>query len=171
MSIAETVVRDFQFETDFSRKVLAAVPEDKLDWRPHEKSMTLGQLAGHVAEAPSWIDGMEADSFDMAEAGGEEGEYVPFVPADGAGLMEAFEKNAAHFVEFFDGREDDFMSATWTMSVGGHEVLSMPRDAAIRSILIHHVSHHRGQLTVYLRMLGVPVPQTYGPTADEPGGF
>lgn len=171
MSIAESVVRDFNHEADFSRRLLEAVPEDKLDWQPHEKSMTLGALAGHVAEAPSWINAMGTDSFDMADAGGDDGDYVPFVPSDRAALMSALEENAKGFAEFLDGRDDDFMSSTWTMSAGGKEMLSMPRDAAIRSILIHHISHHRGQLTVYLRLLGVEVPPTYGPTADTPDMF
>jgi uncharacterized damage-inducible protein DinB len=167
MSIAEGVVRDFNLETEFSRRLLEAVPADKLDWQPHEESMTLGQLAGHVAEAPSWVFAMGELSFDMADAG-DGGEYVPFVPSNSGELMSTFEENAKGFGGFLAERDDEFMNETWTMSAGGKEILSLPRDAAIRSILIHHISHHRGQLTVYLRMLGVAVPPTYGPTADHP---
>ncbi len=168
MTIAEAIIRDFQGESAFSRSVLEVVPEDKYDWKPHEKSMSLGQLAGHIAEGPSWITSMGTDSFDFAELGDE---YVPFVPADATELLEAQATNAKAFVEFLSGRDDDFMSAIWTMSAGGQEILSMPRDAVIRSIMIHHMSHHRGQLTVYLRLLGVEVPRTYGPTADFPDSW
>lgn len=167
MSIAELIVRDFELEAAHSKNVLEAVPEDRFDWKPHEKSMTLGQLAGHIAEAPSWVESMGTDSFDMADAGGD-GEYAPFVPASSQELLETQTANAAAFVRFLDGRDDDFMSANWTMMVGGETVVSMPRDGAIRAMLIQHICHHRGQLTVYLRMLGVSVPQTYGPTADFP---
>ena len=167
MTIAEAIIRDFQMESSHSRTVLEAVPEESYDWKPHEKSMTLAQLAGHIAEAPSWIEAMGTDSFDFSDMG----DYVPFVPANREALLEAHATNAAGFVGFLGGRDDDFMSADWSMSAGGEEIMSSPRDAAIRSILIHHVSHHRGQLTVYLRMLGVEVPRTYGPTADHPDNW
>lgn len=169
MSIAESIVRDFNNEAEHSRTLLTAVPGDKLDWQPHEKSMTLGALAGHVAEAPSWVNAMGEDHFDMADADG--GDYKPFVPSGAEELLDALEENVKGFGEFLNGRDDAFMTSTWTMSSGGKQILSMPRDAAIRAILIHHISHHRGQLTVYLRLLGVAVPPTYGPTADSPGGF
>ena len=164
MSIAQAILRDFDYEADLSRRLLAAVPEGDLDWQPHEKSMTLGSLAGRVAEAPTWMESMGTDAFDPEDGAG--GEYTPFVPADAAELSRTLEENLERFRSFLDGRDDEFMTATWTMSSGGEEILSMPRDAAIRSILLHHVSHHRGQLTVYLRLLGVKVPPTYGPTAD-----
>ena len=165
MSIAEAVVRDFNSESEHSKNLLGAVPEDKFGWKPHESSMSLGQLAGHVAEAPSWVQAMGGESFDMADAGG--GDYEPFVPTSREDLLATLEENQKGFVEFLDGRDDDFMTATWTMTSGGKQMMSMPREAAIRSVLIHHVSHHRGQLTVYLRLLGVAVPPTYGPTADH----
>ena len=101
----------------------------------------------------------------MDNAGG--GDYQPFVPTSREQLLTTLETHQMGFVEFLEGRDDNFMTETWTMTSGGKELLSMPRDAAIRAVLIHHISHHRGQLTVYLRLLGVSVPPTYGPTADH----
>lgn len=169
MTIAESILRDFDVEVGYTRKVLEAVPEERLGWKPHEKSMSLGELAGHVAEAPMWVQSMLEDRFDLADAGG--GDYRPFVPSRRDELEAALEENAAAFREALDGRDDEFMQAMWTMSSNGETVMSQPRDAAIRSIMLHHVSHHRGQLTVYLRLLGVAVPPTYGPTADYPESF
>jgi len=164
MSLAENLIADFNSESEFSRSLLAAVPEEHLEWRPHEKSMTLGALAGHIAEAPSWMHSMLTDRFDMTDV--ERGDYKPFVATNREELLATRETNAAAFNTDLMGRDDDFMTAIWTMSAGGHEIMSLPRHAAIRTIILRHISHHRGQLTVYLRLLGVPVPPTYGPTAD-----
>lgn len=164
MSLAENLIADFELESEMTLTLLGAVPEEHLEWRPHEKSMTLGALAGHIAEAPAWMHSMLTDSFDMTEI--ERGDYKPFVPADQKELLAERAKNAASFRADLEGRDDAFMSIIWTMSAGGHEIISAPRHAAVRSIILRHVSHHRGQLTVYLRMLDIPVPPTYGPTAD-----
>ena len=164
MSIAENLLTDFTAESEYTRALLEAVPEEHLDWRPHEKSMTLGALAGHIAEAPAWTHSMLTDRFDMTEV--ERGDYKPFVATGRQELLATREKNATAFHSDLGGRDDEFMNAIWTMSAGGHEIMSLPRHAAIRAIILRHVSHHRGQLTVYLRLLGVPVPPTYGPTAD-----
>ncbi|MFQ5747655.1 MAG: DinB family protein [Gemmatimonadota bacterium] len=165
MTIGEALIGDFRNEAEMTRRVLASVPEDRLDWQPHEKSMSLGQLVGHVAETPGWVHAMLADELDF-DAGGSD--YQPFVAEDRAGLLEAHDANAAGFEAALEGRDDDFFRATWTMRRGDTVLMSMVRGWAIRSTCIHHLVHHRGQLTVYLRMLGVPVPQTYGPTADFP---
>jgi uncharacterized damage-inducible protein DinB len=169
MNIAESIVADFDVEAGFSKKLLEAVPEDKLDWRPHEKSWSLGQLAGHIAEAPMWMSSMLGDEFNMDDLA-DEG-YQPFVPTSKAELLEALEKNCDAFRADLEGRDDAFMTAIWRMIVGGKEVMASPRAAVVRSIMLHHVAHHRGQLTVYLRLLDVPVPGTYGGTADFPDAF
>jgi uncharacterized damage-inducible protein DinB len=168
MTIAESILRDHEAEAAFSRALLAAVPEERFSWKPHEKSMSLGELAGHIAEAPSWVEAMGTESFDFAALGEE---YAPFAPSSSPELLETLDSNTAAFRRFLADRDDDFMSAEWSMSAGEHEIVREPRDAAIRSILLHHVSHHRGQLTVYLRLLGVEVPRTYGPTADHPNAW
>jgi len=164
MTIAEHLLADFRFEVDGTRKVLDAVPADRFDWQPHEKSMSLQRLAGHVAETPGWTTAMMEDEMDFAAVAGE---WKPFLPATKQELMEAFEAQMKGFEKLVDGKSDEFMSGIWTMRSGDHVIMKAPRHTAIRTTVIHHVIHHRGQLTVYLRLLGVPVPGTYGPTADQ----
>lgn len=164
-TLSALLVEDFRDEAAATRRYLERVPEDRFDWKPHEKSMSLAQLAGHLAEAPGWIAGMAEDEFDMASL--DEG-YAPFVPGNRAELLEALEKNVAVFEQVVADRDDAFLSADWTMRHGDAVLLSAPRHQAIRRTGIHHWIHHRGQLSVYLRELGVDVPPTYGPTADDP---
>jgi uncharacterized damage-inducible protein DinB len=164
MSLSENIVADFEAESKRTRAVLEAVPQEHLDWKPHEKSMTLGQLAGHLAENPSWVQGFLEDEMDFAQLEG----YQPFVPTTTAELMGALEANTPTVAEALAGREDAFMDGTWTMRMGDQVFKQEPRHTAMREILVHHAVHHRGQLTVYLRLLGVPVPVTYGSTADHP---
>jgi uncharacterized damage-inducible protein DinB len=164
-TLSQRLVEDFQDEVASMRKYLERVPEERFDWKPHEKSMSLGQLAGHQAEAPGGIAGMAEDEFDMASL---EADYVPFVPASRTELLETLEKNVAVYEQVVADRDDAFMSAPWTMRHGDQVLLSAPRHQAIRRTGIHHWIHHRGQLSVYLRELGVDVPPTYGPTADDP---
>src|SRR6185436_14066396 len=163
MSLARELVSDFTNEAQLTRKVLSAVPEDRLGWKPHDKSMSLGQLAGHVAETPGWCGAMLEPEFDMAT--GAAG-YKPFAPGNRKDLLETFDKHARAFAPLFADRDDAFLKETWTMRMGDKVLMSQPRHAAVRMIAIHHTIHHRGQLTVYLRLLGVPEPATYGPTAD-----
>ena len=138
--MADAIVSDFLHEAALTRRVLEAVPDHQWDWKPHDKSMSLRQLAGHLANLLGWIHGMTIDELDFAVA----------------------EKDFK-----LEGKEDDFLLAPWTMRRGEKVFMTMPRHEAIRSWLIHHPVHHRGQLTVYLRLLDLPVPATYGPTADD----
>lgn len=163
-TVLDRLLRDFEAEVANTRRLLEALPEDRFDWKPHERSWTLGALAGHVAEAAGWADAMLEDDFDFAAVARD---YQPFVPKDRADLLEHHDKGVASFLETFRGRDDAFMDATWTMRNGDAIFLSMPRDAAVRATILHHVIHHRGQLTVYLRLLDVKVPSTYGPSADS----
>ena len=164
-TISEGLVEDFRDEAASTRKYLERVPEERFDWKPHEKSMSLGQLAGHLAEAPGWIAGMVEDEFDM---GSLEGNYVPFVPKSRAELLETLQENMAVFEQVVAGKDDEFLSKDWTMRQGDTVLLTSPRHMAIRRTGIHHWIHHRGQLGVYLRELGVDLPPIYGPTADDP---
>ena len=168
MPISEALIADFNAEVGNTRKVLEAVPEDRFDWKPHDKSMSLGQLASHLVENPTWIDGMIPDELDMAAMEG----YKPFAAGSSEELLKAFEDNSKTFETAVSGMSDETLAATWTMKMGDQVMMEAPRQDAIRSIGIHHAIHHRGQLTVYLRLLDVPVPGTYGPSADEqpPGG-
>ena len=164
MSISQRITSDFQAEAAFTRAMLEAVPEDRLGWRPHAKSWTLGELAGHLAEAPMWLGSMLEDEMDFAEMG----DYKPFVPSSKAELLQAFERNAAGVAPSLEGKDDAFMGTPWTMKMAGKVLMESPKRDVIRQIVLHHWAHHRGQLSVYLRLLDVPVPKTYGPTADHP---
>ena len=164
MNLSEALLYDFRREAGLTRNVLAAVPEDRLDWKPHEMSYSLGRLAGHIAENPSWVSGMVEDVLDL----GDMADWKPFDPGSKEELLEAHDRNVRVFEEVVAGRDDAFMERTWQMKNGDAVIMSLPRFEAIRSIMIHHLVHHRGQLTVYLRLLDVPVPGTFGPTADFP---
>ncbi len=163
-SLSAALIRDFENETALTRRLCETAPEDRYDWKPHEKSMTLGALVGHLAEAASWLDSItEGDSMDFAQLT----DYQPFVPTSKTELLATLDENAANFRKLLDGRSDEELRSVWTMRMGDKVLMQQPREEIVRSILIHHVAHHRGQLTVYLRMLDVPVPATYGSTADE----
>jgi uncharacterized damage-inducible protein DinB len=164
MSIATALVSDLEVEAKNTRKMLALVPEAKLAWKPHEKSMSLGQLASHLAETPSWTGAFLEPSMDFAAMN----DYRPFLASSRAELLATFEKNHRASVESLRSRDDRFMGETWTMRKGPEVLMSQPRKEALRATLVHHAIHHRGQLSVYLRLLGVPLPATYDPTADDP---
>lgn len=163
-TISQALVHDFDKEAAFTTTMLEAVPAEKLDWRPHEKSMTLGELAGHLAEMPNWLGACLEEGMDFAAMG----DYRPYVPADKKELLAKWGENRATFAPQLDGKDDPFLRETWTMRMGDKVLMQCPRADVIRDILIHHTAHHRGQLSVYLRLLDVPVPSTYGPTADHP---
>lgn len=157
-----------------SKALLEAVPDDRMDWRPHERSWTLGQLASHVANIPSWTQAtMSMSRFDIA-GGGEDGEGdgggTPAQPVyrSAAELVEALEKNAAMARTLVVNASDEEFMSPWTMLVAGEERFTMPKGAVLRGFILDHMIHHRAQLGVYLRLLDVPVPQTFGPTADFP---
>ena len=164
MSIAAELIRDIEAEAVKTRAMLAVVPDGRLDWKPHEKSMTLGALASHLAENPTWTSGMLEDEMDFAAMG----DYRPFEGKNRAEILAGLERNLSACVAALRGRDDAFLNQPWTMRNGPKVLMKAPRHAAIRGTAIHHWIHHRGQLSVYLRLLGVPVPQTYGPTADAP---
>ena len=166
-SICASLLADFNAEAEYTRKVLEATPTDKLTWKPHEKSMSLAQLVGHVAETPGWAGAMMESELDFAAMT----DYVPFIPESSESALDSFEKQVQAFNAVLADKTDDFMNEIWTMRMGESILGSMPRHIALRSYCIHHWIHHRGQLTVYLRLLDVSVPPTYGPTADYPGAM
>lgn len=150
-----------------SKALLEAVPDDRMDWRPHDRSWTLAQLASHVANIPSWTQAtLSMSRFDIAGDGGG----APAQPQYGssAELVAALEKNAAMARELVENTSDEEFASPWTMLVGGEERFTMPKGAVMRGFILDHMIHHRAQLGVYLRLLDVPVPQTLGPTADFP---
>lgn len=164
MTIAENLLPEFDREMGITRRLLERVPDGQFAWKPHEKSMTLGRLAEHLAELPQWLLITIKDSgIDMATA--RPPEYRS--PATRAAVLEMFDKNVAAAREALSGRTDAEMMAPWKLKHQGKEIFTMPKAVVARGFVMNHMIHHRGQLMVYLRMLGVPVPSIYGPSGDE----
>lgn len=162
-NIAERMAREFAHESTTTRKLLERLPEDKLSWKPHEKSMTLGRLASHLVEIPEWGDTIiNNESFDMAA-----GDYKPKDFSSKQELLEAFDKNIEAFQKVMSGQEDEHLAKTWKLLAGDHVAVEMPRAGCLRGFILSHTVHHRGQLSVYLRENDVPIPSIYGPSADE----
>jgi uncharacterized damage-inducible protein DinB len=155
---------ELEQEAQITSRVLERVPEDKLTWRPHAKSMTLGQLALHTATIPGGIAKIAAnDSFELDPARFGN----PPQPATYAEIMEAHRSSVADAKSYLDGLTGDQAEAMWRLTLGERQMLSMPRKWVLRSIMFNHLYHHRGQLSVYLRLLDIPVPIIYGGSADE----
>ena len=166
MSFKDTVLPEFDMEMDNTRRTLERIPDDKFSWKPHEKSGTLGWMAGHVATIPQWAKiTMEQDSLDLAPAGGSS--FVPPKPANRKEVLEIFDKSRAEARAALAAASDAAYAKSWALLMGGRELFREPRSAVLRRMVFNHMIHHRGQLTVYLRLLNVPVPALYGPSADE----
>lgn len=150
-----------------SKSVLEAVPDDRLDWRPHEKSWTMKSLAAHVANIPSWAGPTLALSeFDISPKDGAPPPQPSYESV--AEIVQALEDNAAQARSVLEDATDEDLQSPWTMLVGGEARFTLPKAAVFRSFILDHMIHHRAQLGVYLRLVGAPVPQTFGPTADFP---
>ncbi len=163
MSIAETLLPEFDQEMKTTRKVLERVPTDKGTWKPHEKSFSIGHLAQLLSWMPGWITStLATDSLDIA--GSPKYSYEKT-----ESLLEAFDKNVREARETIAAMKDSDFDKPWSLRMGDKVLMSQPRGAAARST-INHLVHHRGQMSVYLRLLDIPVPSLYGPTADEPWG-
>jgi uncharacterized damage-inducible protein DinB len=165
MSICETLAAELRHEAKTTRRLLERVPEGSFDWKPHEKSMSLGRLAAHVAELPELIvPALTRDELDFGS-----GDFKPFNPTSTAGLLEKFDRSINTAAELLEKQPDDRMGEKWRLRSGDHVIFEMPRAAVVRFVGLNHVVHHRGQLSVYLRLLDVPLPSIYGPSADEAG--
>ena len=164
MPIADALLPEFDREMGLTRRVLERVPDSQFTWKPHEKSMTLGRLAEHLAELPMWARVSIVDSgIDLGT--GRPPDYVP--PPTRAAVLEMFDRNVADARAALSGRTDAELMAPWTLRSQGKEVFTMPKAVVLRSFVMNHVIHHRGQMTVYLRLQNAPVPSLYGPSADE----
>jgi uncharacterized damage-inducible protein DinB len=161
MKLNEPMIAELQHEAVTTRKMLERVPQESLSWQPHEKSMTLGRLAAHIAMLPGlFIAKLNQDDVDRSE--------IKPLPADNmAAILESFDQSIANSLELLKTQSEDQLLATWRYRDGEKVIFEMPRVAVIRLIALNHLIHHRGQLSVYLRLLNVPVPSVYGPTADE----
>jgi uncharacterized damage-inducible protein DinB len=161
--LRKVALGDLANELVGTRRVLERVPEDQLEWRPHARSMSLGELTTHLVNLLFWQNlVLEREELDL--------DAVPSmrsVIASRTEWLDEFDRNAAKLQELLDAAGDAELSGMWTLRKGGHSVFTLPRVAALRGMGISHLVHHRGQLTVYLRMLDVPVPGLYGPSADE----
>jgi len=166
MPLSDALLMEFGQEMANTRKALERVPEDKFGWKPHEKSMTLGRLATHVAELAGWTTTtLESESLDLAPPGAPP--YQPQTAASRTDLLALFDKNVAGATAAIRAATDPQWMVNWSLLAGGKAILSMPRIAVMRGVVMNHIIHHRGQLTVYLRLNDVPVPALYGPSADE----
>jgi uncharacterized damage-inducible protein DinB len=164
--ITELLLAELEREAAGSRRVLERIPEGRDDWKPHEKSMELGYLAGLVATIPSWAAAIiTQDELDL----GAPGEYQTKGYATNRELLEAFDAALDRAREALANTTDEHLMTPWRLLVQGQVVMEQPRYVAIRDSSFNHLAHHRGQLTVYLRLNEIPVPSLYGPTADEKG--
>lgn len=163
MGMIDALAMEYQYETGVTRKVIDRVPEDKFGWKPHDKSMTAGALASHITEIQGWTPGtLASDEFKIDD-------YKPYVPKSKAELLQTFDTLVADSLKAMKGVSDQTLMKGWKMTQKGQTLLEMPKVAVLRTWVLNHQIHHRGQLSVYLRLLGQPVPSIYGPSADEQG--
>lgn len=166
MTISEILLPEFDQEMANTRAILECVPEEKFAWKPHEKSMTMGRLASHIGELPQWAAyTINQDQLELTPA------TKPFNAATKQELMDTFSANISSARAAIAGANDEHLSKTWTLIYGGKTVLAMPRAAILRTMVMSHLIHHRGQLGVYLRLNDIPIPGMYGPSADARAAF
>jgi uncharacterized damage-inducible protein DinB len=166
MAIRDLILPEFDLEMEVTRKTLERVPEGKGDWTPHEKSMKLGRLAGHIAELPGLGSAaLDLDSLDLSPAGAPPRQ--PNVMTSRQQVLELFDKNVAAARASLAKATDEQLMSLWQFNRAGKNLFTIPKVAAFRNFVINHVIHHRGQLSVYLRLNNAPVPSIYGPSADE----
>ncbi len=164
MSISASLLPEFDMEMANTRRTLERVPTDKFGWQPHAKSFTMGKLATHLATLPNWTGvTLSTSELDIA---------LPMdqpKPATTEELLALFDKSAAEARAALAGAGDEAWFQSWTLKSGDHVVFTMPKIAVLRAFVLSHIIHHRGQMTVYLRLNDIPVPSIYGPSADEGG--
>jgi uncharacterized damage-inducible protein DinB len=161
MSIAASFIAELEQEAQSTRRVLERVPQAHLSWKPHAKSYSLGQLALHVATVPGNVAELAMQDTPAPPT------FIQSEAATASELLPALDASVAKAKQHLGGADDPTMTKTWRLMNGGREIMAMPRAAFLRAIMLNHWYHHRGQLLVYLRLLNLPVPSVYGPTADE----
>lgn len=161
--LANHYIDELQREIISTRKMLERIPQDKLDWKPHDKSMSLARLATHVAEIPGYIAKVvTSDGINF-----KKDEYKPHTATSTGELLDILDKNVKEGIDNLKTTDDTAMMQSWTLSGDGTPIFTAPRIGALRGFVFSHLIHHRGQLSVYLRLLNIPVPSIYGPSADE----
>jgi uncharacterized damage-inducible protein DinB len=161
MRMVEMILAELDAEAAGTRRLLERIPEDKLGWKPHAKSMALGALANHVATIPVAVAEMSVP--DVKEMG----RFDTWPAPSKDDILANHDKSLGRAKEIVSGFDDAKLQATWKMMAGDKEILKLPRAGLLRAVMLNHLYHHRGQLSVYLRLLDVPLPATYGPSADE----
>ena len=162
MSAIDPLLVEFEQESATTRRLLERVPTERMDWRPHPKARSLGELANHIASVQKTIPAaIQTATYDL----GQGADHA--MPADAAAIVTAFDANVAQTKRLLAAMTDDDLRSNWAGQVGGRTVFSAPKIGVLRGILLNHTYHHRGQLTTYLRQLDVAVPSVYGPSADE----
>jgi uncharacterized damage-inducible protein DinB len=168
MPISQMILPEFDHEMANTRKTLERVPDDKFSWKPHEKSMTLGGLATHLSHIPSWTkETFARTELDVAPPG--EPPQRMEEKKSRAEVLEAFDQNVQSARAALESANDEAWMGKWSLLMGGKTIFTLPRTAVMRGFVMNHLIHHRAQLGVYLRLLDVPVPSIYGPSADESG--
>ncbi len=162
-NIANGLIAELTHEAKTTRTVLERVPAEKFDYKPHEKSMTMGRLAVHVAEMINWI----SVTCTTSELDFSTMDMTPFAPKSNDELLEYYDKHVEIAFESLKNTSDESMHEIWTMRNGEQVFMASPRVVTLRGMVFNHIWHHRGQLSVYLRLNDIPVPQIYGPSADE----
>ncbi len=164
MAINQGLIMEFKHETENTRKMLERIPADKYTWKPHDKSMELLKLGRHLASNPIWIGrAINASEYDFAK-----NPPAPAAPLNTLKeVLDLFDKNVADAIKDLEGATDEKLMKPWTLRMGEKVYFTMPSVGVVRSFALSHSIHHRGQLSVYLRLLNVPVPGMYGPSADE----
>ncbi|XZF13757.1 DinB family protein [Chitinophagaceae bacterium MMS25-I14] len=163
MALNQNLIAELKKEAASTRKMLERVPAEQFGWKPHEKSMALGRLAAHVAELAGWTTmTIATDGLDFATM-----DYKPFQPQSTEDLVKYHDQEVENAIAALENATDEHLAGTWTMRNGEHVIMAAPRATVLRGAVNNHTYHHRGQLSVYLRLLDIPVPGVYGPTADE----
>jgi uncharacterized damage-inducible protein DinB len=164
MAIKDSLLPEFDQEMATTRRVIERLREDRYDWAPHGKSMKAGRLASHIAEMVVWgTVSITQNSLDLA------GGHQPFSAASRAELLAAFDKNVAECRKAIEGASDEALMQSWSLMNGETAIMTLPKITVIRSFVLNHIIHHRGQMSVYLRLTDTAVPSIYGPSADEGG--
>jgi uncharacterized damage-inducible protein DinB len=162
--IATSLINEMKHEIETTRKCLERIPAETFSYKPHEKSMEMGRLASHVAEMFGWtISTIQQPELDFAKM-----DYKPFEPKSTAELVEFFEKQSSEALQTLENVPDETFMETWSLRNGEEVYFTLPKVAVMRSFVMNHIIHHRGQLSVYMRLNDIPVPGIYGPSADEP---
>lgn len=162
MSINEGFLIEIERETANTRRLISKIEDKHLGWKPHDKSMSVSELVGHIVELHNWVKGsLAVEKFDLATA------YERFFPTSMAEALDSLNSNVELNKEFITNMTDEDWQKLWTIQFGDHVIGTMPKIAALRFVIYNHLIHHRGQLSVYMRLLDIPVPGIYGPSADD----